>query len=121
MHVRQDVRVRVQGQRNLHVPQHLGARDPNFFEEVGYLHRRGVLRAESVWHTFGLPAGVYWTVYSPTIRKMREEQNDPIVYEDFERLERLVTDLSNKTIIGQEPPPLRNEGVCRGAAGLLPL
>ena len=81
----------------------------NFFEEVGYLHRRGVLRAESVWHTFGLPARVYWTVYGPTIRKMREEQNDPIVYEDFERLDRLVADLSDERGM---PPPRGND--CAG-------
>jgi hypothetical protein len=28
----------------------------NFFEDVGYLQRSGVLRAESVWHTFGMAA-----------------------------------------------------------------
>jgi hypothetical protein len=53
---------------------------PNFFEAVGYFQRRGVLEAESVWHTFGLPTRVYWSVYGTAICKMREEQNTPTVY-----------------------------------------
>jgi hypothetical protein len=95
----------------------------NFFEEVGYLQRSGVLRAESVWHTFGMAARVYWAAYGPTVREMRDEQNDPTFYEDFERLDRLVADFSgergmppptreqmrrileDETVIGQEPSP----------------
>jgi hypothetical protein len=78
----------------------------NFFENVGYLQRSGVLRAESVWHTFGMAARVYWAAYVPTARKMREEQNDPTVYEDFERLDRLVTDMSGER--GMPPPRANN-------------
>jgi hypothetical protein len=78
----------------------------NFFENVGYLQRSGVLRAESVWHTFGMAARVYWAAYAPTARKMREEQNDPTVYEDFERLDRLVTDMSGERGM---PPPTREQ------------
>ena len=78
----------------------------NFFETVGYLQRSGVLRAESVWHTFGMAARVYWAAYAPTARKMREEQNDPTVYEDFERLDRLVTDMSGERGM---PPPTREQ------------
>jgi hypothetical protein len=95
----------------------------NFFEEVGYLHRSGVLREESVWHTFGMAARVYWYAYEPTIRKMRREQEDPTFYEDFERLVRVVDDfggergtsppvpeqlrriLQDETLIGQAPYP----------------
>ncbi len=95
----------------------------NFFENVGYLQRSGVLRPESVWHTFGMAARVYWAVYGPTVREMRQEQEDPTFYEDFERLERLVSDMSgergmppptrdqlrrvveDETVIGQEPSP----------------
>ncbi len=78
----------------------------NFFEEVGYFHRRGVLRAESVWHTFGLAARVYWAAYGPSVLKMREEENDPTVYEDFERLDRLVADRSSERGM---PPPTREQ------------
>jgi hypothetical protein len=78
----------------------------NFFEEVGYLHRSGVLRDESVWHTFGLAARVYWAAYGPSILKMREEENDPTVYEDFERLDRLVADRSSERGM---PPPTREQ------------
>jgi hypothetical protein len=74
----------------------------NFFESVEYFQRRGVLQAESVWHTFGVPARVYWTVFGPSVHKMREEENDPTVYEDFERLDRLVADLNRER--GIAPP-----------------
>ena len=95
----------------------------NFFENVGYLQRRGVLHTESVWHTFGIAARVYWAVYGPTVRQMRQDQEDPTFYEDFERLERLIADLSGErgmspptreqlrrivqeeTIVGEEPYP----------------
>jgi hypothetical protein len=78
----------------------------NFFEEVGYFHRSGVLRTESVWHTFGLPVRVYWAVYGPTVRKMRYELNDPTFFEDFEQLDRLVADLSGER---GTPPPTREQ------------
>ena len=78
----------------------------NFFEDVGYLHERGVLRAESVWHTFGWSAQVYWAFYGPTVYKMREEQANPTFYEDFERLERLVADFGKER--GMPPPPQEN-------------
>jgi hypothetical protein len=75
----------------------------NFFAESATSTGAGCC-AESVWHTFGIPTRVYWTVYGPTIRKMREEQNDPTVYEGFERLDLLVADLSSERGI---PPPTR--------------
>lgn len=78
----------------------------NFFENVGYLQRSGVLRPESVWHTFGMAARVYWAVYGPTVREMRQEQEDPTFYEDFERLERLVADMSGERGM---PPPTRDQ------------
>ena len=94
----------------------------NFFENVGYLQRSGVLRPESVWHTFGMAARVYWALFDPTVREMRREQEDPTFYEDFDRLVRLVADMSgergtppptqeqlrrvvqDETVIGQEEP-----------------
>ncbi len=89
----------------------------NFFEEVGYLHKRGVLQTESVWHAFGSSA----RVYGPTVLKVREEQANPVFYEDLERLQRLVADLGSErgmpslargsvrrimrdeTVVGEEP------------------
>jgi hypothetical protein len=73
----------------------------NFFEGVGYLHRLGALQTETVWHTFGAMARAYWTVYEPTIQRMREEYENPALYEDFQRLNRLVADLDSER--GIEP------------------
>jgi hypothetical protein len=78
----------------------------NFFEAVGYFHRRGVLEDESVWHTFGLAARVYWAAYGASVLKMREEENEPTVYEDFERLDRLVAERSSERGM---PPPTREQ------------
>ena len=74
----------------------------NFFEGLGYVQRRGALEAESVWHTFGIMTQAYWTLYEPAIRKMREEQKDPAIYEEFERLNQLMADLDSER--GSEPP-----------------
>ena len=74
----------------------------NFFEGIGYLQRRGALEAESVWHTFGIMTQAYWTLYEPAIRKMREEQKDPAIYEEFERLNQLMAELDSER--GSEPP-----------------
>jgi hypothetical protein len=78
----------------------------NFFEEVGHLHERGVLQTESVWHTFGWSAQVYWAFYGPTVYEMRKEQANPTFYEDFERLERLVADFGRER--GMPPPTQEN-------------
>ena len=68
----------------------------NFFEQLGYLQRLGALQSESVWHTFGRITQVYWSVYGSAIGKMREEQKDHAIYEEFERLERSITDLDRE-------------------------
>ena len=59
------------------------------------------MQAESVWHSFGRITQVYWVVYESAIGKMREEQKDHGIYEDFERLERLTTALDRER--GIEP------------------
>ena len=95
----------------------------NFFEAVGYYQRRGALQAEAVLHTFGRIAQGYWAVFEPAIQKMREEYKAPDIFEDFERLNRLVEDRNSErsfepptkeqlrqlieyeATIGEEPPP----------------
>ncbi len=94
----------------------------NFFEGVGYFQSRGALQDESVLHSFGQMAQVYWSVLEPAIQKMREENEDPAIYEDFERLNRLVDELNSErgfksptqeqlrqimqfeSVMGEEPP-----------------
>jgi len=73
----------------------------NFFDQVGYLQRLGALQAESVWNTFGIIARVYWELYGAAIQKIREARKDPTIYENFERLNRLVADLYSEQ--GIEP------------------
>jgi hypothetical protein len=66
------------------------------FEEVGDLLRRGVLSAEPVWIRYGHEAAAYWLVGKPIIEKMREEFEDPTLYEGFEYLCRVSADIDRK-------------------------
>ena len=94
----------------------------NFFELLGYLQRLEALQAESVWNSFGVMSQAYWLLCKPALEKRREERADPTLYEDFERLNRLGTDLArergiaahrqewlrrimtDEAVIGEEPP-----------------
>lgn len=72
------------------------------FELLGDLVERGVVQAETVWHRFGWRVRQYWALYRPAIEKMREEYKDPTLFEDFERLDTLMTDLDRQHGAGDE-------------------
>ena len=59
------------------------------------------MRDETVYHSFGIMARTYWTLYGNAINELREEHGDPEIYEDFERLDRLLADLERER--GIEP------------------
>jgi hypothetical protein len=85
--------------------QHLDAATEqivDFFEEVGYLTRTGVLRLDQVWHVWG---GVRsdWQLCEPAINKMRDERSDPRIYEELENLERQMTELERQRSGRGEP------------------
>jgi len=67
-----------------------------FFEHVGHLRSMGVLQDESVWYRFGRVIRAYWALYRPAIEKMRQEAKDPMVMEDFEKLNDLMADIDRK-------------------------
>jgi hypothetical protein len=73
-----------------------------FFELLGHSVRQGVLRAETVWHRFGILVRQFWAGYRPAIEKVREEYKDPTIMEDFERLEALMADLDRQHGVGDE-------------------
>jgi hypothetical protein len=72
------------------------------FEDLGYLQRLGVLRAESVWNRFGKVIEVYWSLCKPAIEKLREDWKAPELFTEFERLSRLMAELDRER--GIEPP-----------------
>jgi hypothetical protein len=74
----------------------------NFFEQLGHLQRLGALQAESIYNRFSIMTRAYWLVFEPAIQKMREELKDPCIYEDFERINRVVSDLDSE--LGIDPP-----------------
>jgi hypothetical protein len=72
------------------------------FEDLGYLQRLGVLRAESVWNRFGKVTQVYWLLCKPAIEKIREDWKAPELFTEFERLSHLMAELDHEQ--GIEPP-----------------
>ncbi len=74
----------------------------NFFEQLGNLVRQEVVRAETVWHRFGMDVRQYWALYRPAMEKMREEYKDPTLFEDFERLDALMADIDRQHGVGDE-------------------
>ena len=72
------------------------------FEMLGALVKQGVLRAETVWHQFGVRVRQYWALYQPAIEKIREDLRDPTLLEDFERLEALMADIDRQHGVGEE-------------------
>jgi hypothetical protein len=57
----------------------------DFFEDVGYLCRVGVLPVERVWSEYPAIAKD-WVLWEPAVKKIREETPDPHRYEHFEYL-----------------------------------
>jgi hypothetical protein len=47
-------------------------------------------------HLAAKPLLAYWTLCKPALEKVREEREDPTLYEEFERLHRLVADIDRK-------------------------
>src|SRR5215203_5290084 len=53
----------------------------DFFEELGYLQRIQTLQAASVQNNFSGYVKAYWLLCKPAIEKVREEWQDPALYE----------------------------------------
>jgi hypothetical protein len=58
--------------------------------------RLEVLRDVPVWTRYSAWAQAYWFVCKPTIEKMREEWQDPNLYEEFEYLCRVMAEMDRK-------------------------
>jgi hypothetical protein len=75
----------------------------SFFDEVGYLARRGVLPLERVWSHYG-GITMAWVLWEPAVKKMREERKDPSIYEDMEYLYHQMVNLARQRGVGSEHP-----------------
>jgi hypothetical protein len=67
----------------------------DFFDEIGQLCRVGVLPVERVWSKYA-GAAIGWVLWEPAIKKLREELNDPSIYEDYEYLYHQMVDLERQ-------------------------
>ena len=76
----------------------------DFFVEVGYLHRMGALQDAAVRSNLSWFARAYWLLFKPTLEKLREEWQDPALYEQMEYFYRLMADMERER--GIEPPTL---------------
>jgi hypothetical protein len=79
----------------------------SFFEDIGYLTRIGVLRIERVWRQFG---GILyaWPLWEPAAKKVREEFQDPLAFEELEYLYRQMVDYDIQRG-GTGAPPTQEE------------
>ena len=79
----------------------------SFYEDIGYLTRIGVLRIERVWRQFG---GILyaWPLWEPAVKKVREEFQDPLAFEELEYLYRQMVDYDIQRG-GTGAPPTQEE------------
>ena len=78
----------------------------NFFEYLAYLQRIDALSAESVWNAFAEDVRLHWALCKPGIEKLREESQDSTICEEFERLSRLMAEMSRERGIPAPTPEM---------------
>jgi hypothetical protein len=76
----------------------------NFYEELGYLTKTGVLQLERVWNYYGDIMTLAWVLWEPAVKKMREEKKDPTIYEHTEYLYHQLLDIDRQRGLGSERP-----------------
>ena len=74
------------------------------YEELGEMVGVGVLSVEPVWSRFGAGARAWWILCKLAIEKMRQEWEDPALYEEFERLYRLIEEMDRERGISSPMP-----------------
>jgi hypothetical protein len=88
----------------------------DFFEGLGYLQRIDALSGKSVWNVLGGNVRVYWSLFKPGIEKLREEWQDPAIYEEFEQLFRMMDDIARERGIPYPTPEALRQNL-EAAAG----
>lgn len=68
----------------------------NFWERVGYLVRKGHIRADIVSAYLGSAARLWWIFLGPYTRELRDLHGDPSIYEHFEGLAGTMAALDRK-------------------------
>jgi hypothetical protein len=64
----------------------------DFFDEIGYLTRSGVVSIERVTSTFGRPLRLGWALFESAIKVYREESSTPYRYANCENLYHRILD-----------------------------
>jgi hypothetical protein len=80
----------------------------DFFDEIGYLTRTGVLPIERVIDTHGESIWLGWALWEPAVKKLREEWADPSRYTNFEYLHHQGLDL-DRNRGGTGAPPTKEQ------------
>jgi hypothetical protein len=68
----------------------------NFWEEVGFLVRKGHIRRDIVNAYLGSIVSLWWVFLGPYARELRESQGDPAIYEHFEWLAGTMAEIDRK-------------------------
>jgi hypothetical protein len=80
----------------------------DFFDEIGYLTRSGVVSIERVTSTFGTPLRLGWALFESAIKLHREESSSPYRYTNCEDLYHRILDY-DKARGGTGNPPTKAE------------
>jgi hypothetical protein len=88
-----------------------------FFEHLAYLQRVGALSSTSVWNVFCSTVCIHWKLWKPGVARMREEWQDPTIYEQFEQLSHLLDDMSYERGIPDPTPEVLRQGLEEAARG----
>lgn len=80
----------------------------DFFDEIGYLTRNGVVSIERVTSTFGIPLRLGWALFEPAINAYREESSAPYRYANSEELYHRILDY-DRARGGTGNPPTKAE------------
>ena len=88
----------------------------NYREEIAALVRAGHLDGDLLWNQYGTTAQGWWSVLGPYARAVRDRNNDPTNYGDFEWLVGILDEMDRRAKAA--PAPYSDDWRGRAIAGI---
>lgn len=79
-----------------------------FFDRIGAYQREGALEADPIWEVFSWRIEYYYAMIIHDLERIREEEGDPLIYNNFEHVAKLMLSKSKK-VLKKDPPALDRE------------
>jgi hypothetical protein len=86
-----------------------------FFEYLAYLQRIDAVSAISVWNVFGAEVCKHWKLWKPGIERIREEWQNPALYEQFEQVSHLLDAMNHERGIPEPTQEVLRQGLVEEA------